>query len=119
MDTSITDVEIVLKRLRAGVPCSESQGQPCRWRAAEGGCDCTIAADKIESDAKVIAALRKRLGDVEKFLALADQRGLGGLNIKVLLDLIRATLSNEQDNERELHGASMSEAIDEQTAGET
>jgi hypothetical protein len=74
---------------------------------------------KIESDAKVIAALRKRLGDVEKFLALADQRGLGGLNIEVLLDLIRATLSNEQDNERELHGASMSEATDEQTAGET
>ncbi len=33
----------------------------CKLRDAQSGCDCAIAAAKIESDAKAIAALREAL----------------------------------------------------------
>lgn len=38
----------IVRRLRDGVPCYDAPLRPCRDRSALAGCDCTIAADKIE-----------------------------------------------------------------------
>lgn len=67
MDRSTTDVSIVLKRLRDGAPCSESQGEPCKWRGAAGGCDCTIAADEIDRLTAEISSLRAVLQLIDDY----------------------------------------------------
>jgi hypothetical protein len=90
--------------------------------------------EKIADQKKVIAALRAALRDfaVRQHVRMAQGGGTvpNGYSCKIcgaecerdmlLIHDVRCLLAiDEPDNERELHGASMSEATDEQTAGET
>jgi len=90
----------------------------CRAAFCEGAASNATA---FESNAKVIAALKgaflahlMRENECYCFRhgVPCDEKKCG-----CLMELQAAV--DEQDNERELHGASMSEATDEQTAGET
>jgi hypothetical protein len=75
MSEQIADTASIIRRLRDGVPCREADGYACKSQEALSGCDCAIAADKIESDAKLIAALRATILDIGD---LADKATHGG-----------------------------------------
>jgi hypothetical protein len=97
MDYQITDTATIIQRLRDGTPCFDSQGKACRSRQANSGCDCTIAANKIESDAKVIAALTAALmrlaNEVTASMGLMEplcRREFGNTNYQCIMDAVSA-----------------------------
>jgi hypothetical protein len=88
MSEQIADTASIIRRLRDGAPCTDSEGYPCGSREARAGCDCTIAADKIESDAMAIAALREALLDIGNLADKTLQDGENLFDRVVLRDII-------------------------------